>query len=212
MAAAVGVERISDLASVPAGRTNLFDLDLKPIEARVLSEPWVRKVFLTKKFPQSLLVKVELRNPQALLQTDSGRIRYVDETSEVFGSLSLAHSADLPVLSGFRSDDRAKIGSVLKFIKVWEKSPCAQFARLSSISWEEERGYRAWISYPMTQGWGRALVTLGHELGDEEVSSMPGQLERVSKVLRYLALKNLQARRIWADTGKKIVVRIARRS
>src|SRR3954467_10524233 len=52
--APVSAQVISDLAGVPVGKVNLFDLDLKSVERRILTHPWIRQVSLMKRFPQTL--------------------------------------------------------------------------------------------------------------------------------------------------------------
>ena len=65
-AAPVDAQAITQLAALPVGQVNLFDLDLKPVEERILSHPWIREVRLEKHFPQTLSISVVFREPQAL--------------------------------------------------------------------------------------------------------------------------------------------------
>jgi hypothetical protein len=95
----------------------------------------------------------------------------------------------------------------------WDKTMKLTTGELASMSWSPERGYRAMVIYPLKSdsgGRGRASVELGQNIDVSETTDP--QLERLGRVLDYLSLKSIPARQIWADSGKKIVVRTARGS
>ena len=205
---------IQALAGVPLDQINLFDLSLAPIESRLLAHPWVRSVSLSKRFPQTLGVSIVFREPRALLQTSEGGVRYIDQDGTVFGSVSLDRAANLPILSGFASQERARILECLGFLTAWDRAGLTHLTDLSSLSYDPERGYRAWVMYSLSaaslspRGRSRAQVTLGHTLEAE-----PGpQLDRLSRVMASLTARGIAARQIWADTGKKVVVKIGKGS
>jgi cell division protein FtsQ len=207
--APVDAQRITELAQAPIAKKSLFDVDLDAIQARILAEPWIRSVRLTKRFPQTLSVSVHFREPKAMLQKPNGKLAYVDSDSVVFGMVNLALSADLPVVSGISEKDSGKIASALQVIETWNQSQLASISQIASIAYDPERGYRAMISYPMLpKGRGRSVVELGQDIDTEFDPEVP----RLGEVIKYLANNGLAARQIWASTGKKIVVKIARGS
>src|SRR5882724_378494 len=63
----LNVEQTLNLAHVSLGGRSLFELDLGPIETRLMKHPWVKGVILGKQFPNTLTLKVIERNPIALL-------------------------------------------------------------------------------------------------------------------------------------------------
>jgi cell division protein FtsQ len=206
--APIDAHAIAELARIPVGQVSLFDLDLASVEQRILSHPWVREVRLLKRFPQTVTVSVTFRDPKALLQRQNGSLSYVDEDGHVFGQVDLASSrSDLPVFSGFHPDDLARLREALSLLTRWESAGLGKKSSISSISWHPDRGFRALVTYPVSSGRGRTMVDLGQEIDADP--EFPSQLGRLSHVFGYLSQHGVAARQIWADTGKKIVVRIA---
>jgi hypothetical protein len=202
----VNPQAISDLAAVPLGKVNLFDLDLKSVEKRILTHPWIRQVNLIKRFPQTLSISVVFREPQALIQMRSGSMSYVDTDGKVFGRVNVLARSNLPLLSGISETDSSRIRQALELLARWEKSELRENSRLSALTWDEDRGYRAWVTYSVGAVRARTQVELGKEIDD---STSDVQFRRLSGVLRYLSQHSMVANQIWADSGKKIVVRTA---
>lgn len=209
--APVDSQTIVNLAAVPVGKINLFDLDLKAVEKRILSHPWIRQVNLQKKFPQTLSVVVVFRDPVALIQDKKGNLGYVDQDGSVFGRVNVLARSNLPLISGVSGDkgDRAHLLEAIRFIGMWEKASISRVSMLSALSWEQERGYRAWLTYPIKGSLVRTSVDLGTSLNQDFFDI---QKTRLESVLRYLSQNSVSAQQIWADSGKKIVVRTARGS
>ncbi len=201
--------KIAELAAVPVGKTNLFFLNLKEVQNRILANSWIQDVHLEKQFPQTLVVSVTFRKPRALIQQPQGGIVYLDERGVPFEKIDLRLKSDLPLLSGFEGN----MPMAIEFLKKWDtffggptnQSPVLE---LSSLDWEKESGFRAWVHYPLTAGarkQARASIDLGADVG----SDLDLQLSRLQGVARYLARHNIAVRHIWADAGKKIVVKTA---
>ena len=170
---------------------------------------------LQKRFPQTLSIAVTFRQPQALLQGEHGSLSYVDQDGMVFGQVNLLHQPDLPVLQGLDSAPAGgprtlrvvRVQEALRLIAGWDASPVAGIAQISTLTWDAERGFRAWVTYSMgkEEVHGRVLVDLGQEV----YADMATQFSRLSRVFNYLSVNRVAARQIWADSGKKIVVRTA---
>jgi hypothetical protein len=203
---AVDTQELTELAAVPLGKVNLFDLDLGQIEHRVLSNPWVKSVGLWKSFPQTLSIEVTLKSPVALFQDPSGELSYVDSEGVPFGKVNLALGRDLPLLSGFSKEPPERVRGAISLLDLWGRSPAGRQAELASISWEPERGYRGLVVYRMkSRGAVRTMLDFGQDLDADPAP----QLKRIGQVLHYLGDNSIPVRQIWADSGKKIVVKTA---
>lgn len=208
--APLDMEAIIKLASVPVGKSSLFGLDLGEIQKRVLANEWVREVQVQKRFPQTLAIRVVYREPKAIIQTDHGQIQYVDSNGHIFGRILLSRREDLPVLSGFQGTARDKIPQALGLIEAWSKSSVQSIAPISTLSFDAERGYRALVTYPLSgSSKARSTVDLGGESGVDLGDLLEPRLARLEQVFTYLVGNRLSARQIWADAGKKIIVKIA---
>ncbi len=228
----VDAQAITDLANVAVGKVNLFELDLVAVEKRILVNPWVKEVRLTKRFPQTLAIGVTFREPHALLQSPGGGMAYVDADGQVFGRVNLLTSANLPVLSGFvargsspaAEDVRKRLQDAVRIIDGWESSGLPPVSQVSTISWDVERGYRAFVYYELRPEGGlprsgsaspdgssaatalaraRTLVDFGPEIE----LSLDAQFNHLTSVFQYLSQHALEVSQIFADSGKKIVVR-----
>lgn len=221
--APIDSQAIVELAKVSIGRENLFQLDLDAIEKRMIAHPWVREVRLQKRFPQTLSITVDFREPQAVFQGPKGELSYVDRDGTVFSRLDLSRKQDLPLLNGFPDPStpagQDQLKQALFVLRSWEQAPLAMVAQISSLAYDSDRGIRAVVAYslqrtqqlegvPLPGGKGRAIVDLG---SDFEVD-FDGQLTRLNSVFKYLSGNGILARQVFADAGKKIVVKIARGS
>jgi hypothetical protein len=222
----LSAQALTDLADVPIGKASLVELDLSGIEKRILSNPWVREVQLSKRFPQTLAISAVFRRPVALVRRKDGSLSYVDEDGTAFSRADLARRPDLPVLTGFplpeAGDGRAPasadplVQDALRLLASWERSSLGRSSQVSTLSWDRERGFRILATYPLQlQGkaaegkpLGRSMIDLGQEI-DAQIEP---QLERLAHVINYLGRNNISARQIFADAGKKIVVKTARGS
>jgi hypothetical protein len=212
--APVDAQTISTLAAIPIGKVNLFELDLGVIEQRVLSNSWIREVNLQKRFPQTVVISVTFREPRALIQLDDGALSYVDRGGKIFGEAIAAEISDLPIFSGFGSESKQRIEKSLELLDAWGVAYLDKISQISSLTYDDERGYRAVVTYffkdKSSKGALRnhAMVDLGQDFDGD----LGAHLGRLHEVFRYLADHSIEARQIWADVGKKIVVKIARRS
>ena len=207
--APVDAKTVSYLAAIPIGQVNLFDLEFAPVESRILAHPWIKEVTINKRFPQTVSIAVKLRNPIAILQQENSKVAYVDTDGKIFGKVSLKNGTDVPLLLGFSKDLERRLVA-LRFLESWDRGMVSSSVQLSSLSYDPARGYRATITYPLLRSaeQARAFLDLGQEIEQDTETN----LIRVGRVLRYLSENNVSARQIWADAGKKIVVKIARRS
>ncbi len=220
-ASPVTAAEVSALTGIQVGEERLLSLDLGSIERRLLTHPWIREAAVRRRLPQAVTVEVQLHEPQALLEVD-GRLSYVDRDGVVFGTLDLRSSADLPVVSGVGREESDRLREIARFLEAWQSSSLGRTSEISGLVRGPGNEFRALIVYPLkvsrptrlddstnrSSSRARAWVELGQDLdGETEI-----QLERLRGVLQYLSERGVAARQIWANVGKKIVVKIARGS
>jgi hypothetical protein len=191
------------IASVPVGKVTLFDVDLSLIEKRLLAQDWIGDVKLLKRFPDTIVISVKFRQPQAILQNMKGGLVYVDTSGRAFGTVNLLSLADLPILTGF--SEQARIQQALGLLKKWEHSELNQLSGISSVHWEPEKGFRVLVTYSLKEKGGqvRTMVDLGQDIDD----SLDGKFQRIAIVIQHLSSKSIAVRQVWADAGKKVVVK-----
>ncbi len=79
---------------------NLFQIDIARVQRDLRRLPWVSRVDIEKKLPDTLRIRLAERTPVALAQAGS-TFRYVDENGVAFAPLAITvGDPDLPVISG----------------------------------------------------------------------------------------------------------------
>jgi len=81
----------------PAG--NLLTLDIQEVVRRLEAQPEVESASVAKKFPNQLVVRVEERQPVALVVAE-GELYHVDDAGVIFRKAGPGDTLDLPVISG----------------------------------------------------------------------------------------------------------------
>lgn len=201
----VDAQTITDLAAVPVGQSNLFDLDLGRVEKRILSNEWVREVKLQKRFPQTLSITTIFKEPKAIVQLETGALSYVDQDGRVFGKVILSGPKNLALISNADSEDLEQLKGLVKLLSDWEASPVSKFARIESLSPDSDSEalggatFKMVISYQLDRHLIHARVDLS--------SDVP--FSQLTQVFDYLHTHGIAARQIFADAGKKIVVKTA---
>jgi hypothetical protein len=202
---------ILHLMNIPVGKISLFDLNLATIENKLLANDLIRSVKLQKKTPHQFLVSVHFREPQAIIQVAKGQFALVDEDGEVFGNVDMLRAPDMPILQGFHIKNVEKIKEAVRLLKFWEHSPVHKNSLISSVYWESEKGFRILASYSLKSNAHMRVRTM-IDMGQEVDAGLEGKLVRLSNVVGYLSSKSIPARQIWADAGKKVVVKTVRGS
>jgi cell division septal protein FtsQ len=204
---------VMKLAGVPLGRVSIFSLDLKRIEADLLNHEWIKHVRLIKKPQHTLNIFVTYRQPVALFQLKKGRLSYVDEEGKVFGNYDPGQGYDLPLLVGFNDQSSSKILEALQVYSAWQSHQMSKISTLYSIHWDENRGFRLLMGYGVgakgAQESGEQMrkVRTMVDLGLENEISLQSKLYRLLNVFQYLGEHSIAVRQIWADLGKKVVVK-----
>jgi hypothetical protein len=203
--APLDAQQILEIAQVPTETTNLFSLKLSGIERRLLAHTWIKGVTISKHFPQTVSIAVVFREPVAIAQNSEGALHYLDSDGTSFAPLNLKSNSDLPVLVNFSQD---QISAGLQFLKSWQSLGLDPKYQVSALEWDSERGLQIMATYSLPGAPGRVRVELGRSFTNDPEA----QLGRLREVLFYLSQNGIRARQVFADLGKKIVVRIARSS
>ena len=128
-------------AGVQPGVSNLFALDLSEIRALVRAQdPWVRRVTVSRRLPDTLEVRVYERQPVAQLRRSGGRL--VDEDGVILPERYDQDLQDLPVITGVRKVAALEEGTrvsdpvveaALEFLHLIATEPYGNFFRVAMI-------------------------------------------------------------------------------
>ena len=118
--------------------TNLFHLDIARLRHEVVSLPWVSRVEIEKKLPDTLRILVVERTPVALAET-AGGVAYVDDRGAAFAELTPSvGDPDLPMITGASGEDLARCVAVLHQLRAQDPE---LYARVSEVTPVPPRGF-----------------------------------------------------------------------
>jgi len=126
-------------------RGNIWSLSKEEIGRRILSHPYVREVVVRKAFPDKLMVRIEEREPVAMINLDA--LYYVDEGGSIFKRLTAYDAKTFPILTGFPRDDLAAgdpvtIRNLKKTIDLLRRAEVGTLSRnISEVHYDAQDGY-----------------------------------------------------------------------
>jgi cell division protein FtsQ len=96
-------QELIEMSELDSGQ-GLFSIDLKAIKAKMERHPWVRTVNLEKRFPHTLIVKVEKEIPCAVVVLD--RMFYMNRWGKLFKEVEQTDFKDYPVVTGILKEEK----------------------------------------------------------------------------------------------------------
>lgn len=109
---------------------NLFNLDIARLRREVAARPWVSRVEIEKKLPDTLRILIAERTPVALAQTANG-VEYVDDRGSAFAQLTPSvGDPDLPLITGATGSDLTRCVAVLRRLHAQDTE---LYARVSEV-------------------------------------------------------------------------------
>ena len=180
------------------GQRNIWSLSKEEIARRVQSHPYVREVAVRKAFPDKLVVRIEEREPVAMINLDA--LYYVDEQGGIFKRLTAYDAKNFPILTGFSRDDlMAKdpvtIRNLKRTIDLLRHTETGSLSRnISEVHYDAQDGY--------------TLVTRDHGL-QFKIGTMafPEAMQRVEEAMPKLASLGKEKGIVDLKTAGRIFVR-----
>ncbi|MBZ4410274.1 FtsQ-type POTRA domain-containing protein [Myxococcus sp. XM-1-1-1] len=189
-----GLERASRvellrLAALTKGQ-NLWTLDTGALERAMRQHPWVKKVEVTRRFPNRVSVQVSEHVPEALAVL--GELYVLDEEGEPFKRVTPGDGLDLPLVTGVDRDGyvadpqvaRQRFQAALEVARAYTSASPGKPERLSEVRMDGRE-----VTLVAASG---QEVRLGE--GDSEV-----KLQRLARVRRELSARGLAAEIIHLD-------------
>ncbi|MGD0022616.1 MAG: FtsQ-type POTRA domain-containing protein [Smithellaceae bacterium] len=113
---------------------NILAVNTGAVTRRVITNPWVKNIYVGRELPGRLVLAVQERTALALLK-QTGDFYLVDNEGVVFKKLSKNDEVDLPILTGFDGEDKTKSKPFLNAINLLKTiSNSRQYAYLGAIS------------------------------------------------------------------------------
>lgn len=117
---------------------NLFHLDIARLRHDLGALPWVSRIEIEKKLPDTLRIRVVERTPVALAEMGD-RIAYVDEWGVPFAELAPSvGDSDWPLITAAQGTELARCVAMLRRLQVTDRE---LYARLSEVRPLPPRGF-----------------------------------------------------------------------
>jgi cell division septal protein FtsQ len=81
---------------------NILSVNVSAIRSKILVNPWIASVDVNRELPDAIHIQVKEHVPIAIIDFDEPR--YINEDGEIFNAVVSSDKADLPVVTGLKSD------------------------------------------------------------------------------------------------------------
>jgi cell division protein FtsQ len=126
-------DAIDEVTKVYNG-TNLFRLDIGRLQTDIGRLPWVSRVGIEKKLPDTLRIRIVERVPVALLQSGA-TMQYVDEHGMAFAPLSPSvGDHDLPVIRNAGGSELERAVALLRDLRTRDPQVFSRVSELHPIA------------------------------------------------------------------------------
>jgi cell division protein FtsQ len=137
-------EQIAKLSGVELGR-NIFQLNTDEAERKLLLDPWVREVKITRQLPATLRIEFSEREPFALAAI-ADELYLLTKAGEPFKRFEPGDPYDLPVVTGISREGLAKdrkleverINGALEVLRSYERVPLSQVHPAEEVNLSED--------------------------------------------------------------------------
>ena len=133
-------------------KTGVWKADLKGLNTRLESLPWVKTAVVSRVLPDGIRVRITERVPQAVVRTASGRFRWVDEDAVLLGEMLPTDQIPAFFLRGLNEDDpegarkenRERVAKFLELERAWDQAGLSE--RVSEVNLIDVADIRAQLA------------------------------------------------------------------
>jgi cell division protein FtsQ len=129
-------------------RESFFSINPVAIKRNMEEHPWIKSVFLEKKFPHTLYIRADKAEPVATVVLE--KLYLLDSEGVVFKEVEQGDSIDFPVITGLASsgrENRECLMRVASFLEALGSSSSPVSVReLSEVHVEEDGGLTVYIN------------------------------------------------------------------
>jgi cell division protein FtsQ len=181
--------------------TSLLALRPARLERILLSHPWIARAEVTRKWPHQLVIRLQEREPVALVQL--GELYYVDRQGTLFKPLNPGDPHDFPVITGLgkeqfiqkeeRPEIVTQVFALLELLK--QAHPPLNLENVAEVHVDLERGFTLYANGL------KGAVDLG-------LTGFPEKLSKFERIFPILSQKGYLHRveRINLDFPQKVLL------
>ena len=153
----VGLNDIQALVRKETEKTGVWKADLNEMTARLERLPWVKRAVVSRVLPDGIRVRISERVPRAVVRTNSGRFRWVDEDAVLLGEMLPTDQIPAFFLRGLNDEDsvtaqqenRDRVQKFLELQRDWDLAGLSE--RVSEVNLMDVRDVRAQLAGDSSQ-------------------------------------------------------------
>jgi len=118
---------------------NLFKIDIAVVQHDLGSLPWIQRIAIEKKIPDTLRINVVERTPVAIVRNSDGWLDYVDGSGVVLTELSPSiGDDDLPMIADAAGSELTR---TVQFVRDVRRADAALYSRMAEVRPVAPRGF-----------------------------------------------------------------------
>jgi len=143
---------IKTLVTREVSRTGVWRADLNEISSLLERQPWVRVAVVSRVLPDGIRVRLEERQPRAVVRTSAGRFVWVDDDAVLLGEMVPDDQMPEFFLRGWNEDDgetarKENVDRVKRFLDLQREWSAAGLSeRVSEVNVIDIRDIRAQLA------------------------------------------------------------------
>jgi cell division protein FtsQ len=153
----VSADEIQAVVRKETEKTGVWKADLQGVSARLQRLPWVQTAVVSRVLPDGIRVRINERLPRAVVRTNSGRFRWVDEEAVLLGEMLPTDQLPSFFLRGLNEDDsetapqenRERVQKFLELQRDWDAAGLSE--RVSEVNLLDLRDARAQLAGDSSQ-------------------------------------------------------------
>ncbi len=173
----------------------LTDVELGQIEATLRKNPFVRSVLVSRRFPSTLDIEIEEREPVAYISGQS-KMWMVDEEGVLLPSLKGSRALDLPVIVGMKKFPEkmgARIQNDRILQAIWLLAATRTldknlFYQIDNISYSRSRGMVVYLTKPFLP------LYFGKDLNVRQIEYVRAILSKLKRERRLASTRYIDLR------------------
>ncbi len=135
-----------------AGKTGVWNADLKDLSLRLEHLPWIRTAIVTRVLPDGIRVRLAEREPRAVVRTAAGKFIWVDEDAVMLGEMIPTDQLPPFFLRGWaeeegdaaRLENSERVRKFMELRRAWDGAGLSE--RVSEVNLIDMRDVRAQLA------------------------------------------------------------------
>lgn len=173
---------IINLCGLRDVKMNYIFLNDNYLKQRIKMNPWVKSVKIEKKFPDTLIIKIQKETPYALVLID-GDIFYVDSSGDIFKKVRYGENINFPIITGLDNNSpnfKERLKKAIKILNILKKTNFS-FFDISEIYINKYGNIHLYFCNTGIE------VRLFHDITRLNKNEIKRKLNRLKKILNYFS-------------------------